>query len=232
MLRKILNNFASRLKGQPYQIDTALNSIDLIGIIFTRFFMIVRGARYKMRLRKSGPLFLGRRSRIVSPRKIEFLGVATLNDNSLIDARVKTMVSIGKNFTLGQNSIIEGFGVITNLGSKLTVGSNVGISANSLISIRGNVEIGNDVIIGPYFSLHPENHIFKCTDLPIRLQGERRKGICIKNNVWIGARVTILDGVTIGAGTIVAAGAVVVKDIPDNCIAAGVPAKVISHRDR
>lgn len=64
------------------------------------------------------------------------------------------------------------------------------------------------------------------------MQGTERKGVIIGNNIWIGAKVTVLDGVKIGSGSVIAAGAVVVKDIPDNCIVAGVPAKVISYRNK
>ena len=65
---------------------------------------------------------------------------------------------------------------------------------------------------------------------PIRLQGVSRQGIHIGPNCWVGAKVTVLDGVTIGEGSVVAAGAVVTKDIPPYSIAAGVPAKVIKRR--
>lgn len=61
----------------------------------------------------------------------------------------------------------------------------------------------------------------------IRLQGELRKGINIGKNCWIGSNVTVLDGVTIGDNCVIAAGAVVNKDIPDNCVAGGIPAKEI-----
>jgi acetyltransferase-like isoleucine patch superfamily enzyme len=67
-------------------------------------------------------------------------------------------------------------------------------------------------------------------DEPIRLQGVTRKGIRIGNNCWIGSKVTILDGVTIGDGCILAAGTVVTKSFPANSIIGGVPAKIIKSR--
>ncbi|WP_225419697.1 acyltransferase [Lapidilactobacillus wuchangensis] len=230
MLRRILDITASKLKGSSYQLDKALSVGDLLKISICRIYMLLRGLRYAFRLKKRGKLFIDSHSKIISPRKLSFNGVATLEKYTLIDARVKKEIAIGKNFTLGRNSVIEGLGVISRLGLGLTIGDNVGVSANSLISIRGKVEIGNDVIIGPYFSLHPENHIFQNIHVATRLQGEERKGIKIGNNVWIGARVTILDGVNIGNNVILAAGAVVNKDVPNNCIAGGVPAHVIKDR--
>lgn len=230
MLRKILNIIVTRLKGYSYELDESLHDGDLMRIIASKFWMLLNGFRYKCLIRGHYLLFLGKKSKIVSSHKVEFHGVTTLEENSVIDARVKTKITFGKNFTLGRGSIIEGFGVIRDLGEGLVVGDNVGISANSLISIRGKIKIGNDVIIGPYFTMHPENHIFKSNVLPIRLQGEKRAGIQIKDNVWIGARVSVLDGVTIGSGAVIAAGAVVTKDVPDNCVVAGVPAVIIKQR--
>lgn len=67
-------------------------------------------------------------------------------------------------------------------------------------------------------------------DIPIRKQGVNRKGIKIGSNCWIGAKVTILDGTIIGNGCIVAAGAVVRGQFPDNCVIGGVPAKILKMR--
>ena len=76
--------------------------------------------------------------------------------------------------------------------------------------------------------------ILQCTGHPLSPKGRRvkmanSKPITIGNDVWIGGNCTILPGVTIGNNVIIAAGAVVTKDIPDNCVAAGVPAKVIKQ---
>ena len=78
--------------------------------------------------------------------------------------------------------------------------------------------------------MHSENHNYSDLELPIRLQGVNHKGIKIGNNVWIGAKSTILDGSVIGNGTVVAAGAVVRGQFPDNVVLAGVPAKIIKYR--
>ena len=91
----------------------------------------------------------------------------------------------------------------------------------------GGLTIGADCIIGQYLSCHPENHHFDNPNELIRLQGVERKGIEIGNNCWIGAKVTILDGVTIGEHCVIAAGAVVSKSVPAYSIVGGVPAKVI-----
>ena len=89
------------------------------------------------------------------------------------------------------------------------------------------MEIGDDTIIGAYFSCHPEGHIFDDPSKPIRLQGLSRKGIKIGKGCWIGAKVTVLDGVEIGENSVIAAGAVVTQSFPKDSIIAGVPAKLI-----
>ena len=131
---------------------------------------------------------------------------------------------------MGRNSIIDCTGVVSELGECLKIGKNVGISPNLVMFVRGKVEIGDDVIIGPNVTIVSENHNHEMNDLPIRLQGVSRKGIKIGNNCWLGANVTVLDGVTIGDTSIIAAGSLVNKDVGSNCIFGGVPAKLIRQR--
>jgi len=116
------------------------------------------------------------------------------------------------------------------MGEGLLIGNNVGIAQNCFIQVRGFVEIGDNVIMGPNVSIFSENHNSDDSDLPINMQGETRKGVKIENGVWIGTRAVILDGVKIGKNSIVAAGSVVTKDVPEFAIVAGVPAKVIKLR--
>lgn len=86
-------------------------------------------------------------------------------------------------------------------------------------------------MVGNYCSFHSENHNIEDTSIPMCLQGVNRKGIKIGNDCWIGAKATILDGVTIGDGCVVAAGALVTKGTyPPNSIIGGVPARVIKKR--
>jgi maltose O-acetyltransferase len=95
-----------------------------------------------------------------------------------------------------------------------------------------DLKVGRDVMMGPYVVIIGDNHRFDNRDIPMRLQGQvTYPPVRIEDDVWIGARVTILPGITIGKGAIIGAGAVVTKDVPPLAISAGNPARVIRFRD-
>lgn len=111
----------------------------------------------------------------------------------------------------------------TDFGKFITVGKNVFVNNACTFMDRGGITLEDDVKIGPRANLITENH-----DLdPAKRRTLISNGILVKRNVWIGAAATILPGVTIGENSVVAAGAVVTKDVPPNTIVAGVPAKAI-----
>ncbi|OZI05723.1 acetyltransferase [Siphonobacter sp. BAB-5385] len=111
----------------------------------------------------------------------------------------------------------------TNFGIHIQLGKNVFINhACSFLDI-GGIIIEDHVQIGPRVNLTSENHPID----PLDRQTLIPSPVVIKRNAWIGAGATILPGVTIGENAIVAAGAVVNRDVPENTIVAGVPAKII-----
>lgn len=114
--------------------------------------------------------------------------------------------------------------------SKLKIGNNVSIWPMTYIECSGGVYIGNDVSIAHSVTIMSEEHLYKAHAVPIKDQGIVYSSVHIEDDVWIGAKAIILSGVTIGRGAIIGAGAVVVRDIPENSIAVGVPAKVIKKR--
>lgn len=91
----------------------------------------------------------------------------------------------------------------------------------------GGVQIGDRVYLSPMVHLYSSNHVFDDPDLPFTAQEITAEGIVIEDDCWIGAMVVILDGVTVGRGSVVAAGAVVTQDVPPHSLVAGVPARVI-----
>ena len=86
-------------------------------------------------------------------------------------------------------------------------------------------------MMGPEVIIYTQNHAKDQMEIPMRLQGYNKiEPVEIGNNVWIGRRAMIMPGVTIGDGVVIAAGAIVTKDVPNNVIVGGVPAKILSER--
>lgn len=115
----------------------------------------------------------------------------------------------------------------TNFGKHIKLGKNVFINHACSFLDLGGISIEDDVLIGPRVNLTTENHPVD----PAKRKFLDLKSILIKRNAWIGAGATILPGVTVGENSIVAAGAVVTKDVPANTIVGGVPAKIIKRLD-
>ncbi|BDA70074.1 hexapaptide repeat-containing transferase [Calothrix sp. PCC 7716] len=107
-----------------------------------------------------------------------------------------------------------------------------GVLLGPYVSIAGlgNIKIGKSCMIAAKSGIYANNHIFSDLTIDIALQGVTRKGIVIEDDCWLGHSVTLLDGVTIGRGSVIGAGSVVTKDIPPYSVAVGVPAKVIRSR--
>lgn len=111
-----------------------------------------------------------------------------------------------------------------------SIGDHSGIGEGS--RLYGEVHIGKYVMMGPHCWIYTQNHEFNSLDIPMALQGPQvAKPVIICDDVWIGGRVTILPGVTVGKGSIIGAGAVVTKDVPPYSIVGGNPAKVIRMRN-
>ena len=115
---------------------------------------------------------------------------------------------------------------------ELSIGDNVSIHPMTYIEAYGGVEIGNNVSIAHGTTIMSVTHDFKDINIPIKEQGITALPIKIEDNVWIGAKATILGGNTIESGVIVGAGAVVTQNIECNKVVAGVPAKIIKDRGK
>jgi acetyltransferase-like isoleucine patch superfamily enzyme len=110
-----------------------------------------------------------------------------------------------------------------NYGKNTKIGKNVFINFDCTFLDLGGITIEDNVLIAPKVSLLSEGHPLSPTDRQTLTAGK----IHIKKNAWIGANAIILQGVTIGENSVVAAGALVSKDVPDNTIVGGIPAKII-----
>ncbi len=132
---------------------------------------------------------------------------------------IKDYVRLGKDVYLG-----------TFPSGSLSIGSNTYIGRYSIILAYDNVQIGKDCLIAPYCHITDTSHNFDDVNQPIRLQQLKAEKVIIEDDVWLGAGVSVLPGVTIGRGSVIGARAVVSKDIPAYSIAVGVPAKVLKKR--
>ncbi len=110
-----------------------------------------------------------------------------------------------------------------NYGKKTTFGRDCFVNFGCTFLALGGITIEDDVFIGPHCVLATEYH----PEEPTTRHSLLTKPIVVKRNAWLGANVTVLAGVTIGENAIVAAGSVVTKDVPDNMVVAGSPARVI-----
>ena len=129
-------------------------------------------------------------------------------------------IIFGKNITICHNSFISPL--------SLSVGDDCWLGVNCFIC--GKVTIGNNVLIGPNVSIPGSSHDIDDLSVPIRLAGATMIGTVIDDDVWIGSNVTILDGVHIHTGAVIAAGSVVTKDVGAYEVVAGVPARFIRSR--
>ena len=130
-------------------------------------------------------------------------------------------------FSLGDYSVIESFACINNAVGDVLIGDHTRIGLHN--TIIGPVEIGSHVNMAQGITVTALNHNFDDTEKRIDEQGVSTNPVTIEDDVWIGANAVILPGVTIGNHCVVAAGAVVTKDVPPHSLVAGVPAKVIKQ---
>jgi len=153
----------------------------------------------------------------------------SLGDKVWIEDYAALSSSTGS-ISLGSHTHILSYAMLLTYGGNISIGENCTVHPYCILYGHGGLTIGNDVRIATHTIIAPANHIYENPYIPICHQGVRKKGIIIKDDVWIGAGTRILDGITIGRGSVVAAGAVVTKNVPDYAIVAGVPARVIKWR--
>ncbi len=147
---------------------------------------------------------IGKRSKVTRGSRISFKGMASFGANSFITAR-GGQVFFGANFFGNQDVIYN-------------------------CDIGGVLTFGDNCLVGPRCIFRTANHNFSSNEIPIRHQGHTTQNIQIGNDVWLGANVIVLPGVTIGNHVVIGAGSVVTKDLPDFSVAVGNPARVIKKR--
>jgi acetyltransferase-like isoleucine patch superfamily enzyme len=150
-----------------------------------------------------------------------------IDDNVIIYRYQDTgSVKIGDCVSIHRDCIIQ-----TGQGGSLFIGSNTHIQPRCIFSaFMSPISIGSGVQIAPNCAFYPYDHHFAPGELIMEQPLQTKGGINIGDDVWLGVGVIVLDGVRIGKGAVIGAGSVVTRDIPDEAIAVGNPARVIKMR--
>jgi acetyltransferase-like isoleucine patch superfamily enzyme len=226
---RLVNKILQAIKGESYTLDTRIPGFYLLDLILGRGMMLVRG--YFTFCSNKGFFFRDKHTVIKAKKLIKLGKGVSIGRNCYIDALSVNGINVGNNVSIGKNTTIECSGTIQNIGAGLKIGSGVGLGTHGFFGCAGGVEIGDNTIFGNFVSVHSENHNYSDLKIPIKLQGVNRLGIKIGENCWIGAKVTILDGVIIESGCIIAAGSVLARGVYKcNGIYGGIPAKLLKSR--
>jgi acetyltransferase-like isoleucine patch superfamily enzyme len=196
------------------------------------FFFFIRGLWMRLRIKSAkGLLLVGKNVRIFYPKNLQVGYNTIIEDGAEINCLSQQGIKLGNRVTIGKYAIIRPSNIYGGpIGEGLTMGDNSNIGPYNYIGCSGKITIGNNVMLAPRVSIYAENHVFDHPELLIRDQGVEKKEVIIEDDCWIAANSIILAGVTIGQGSVVAAGSVVTENVPAYSVVAGVPAKFIKSR--
>lgn len=221
ILEKIL-----RALGKTYSPDKDIPLGLILGVVWKRLFWLLLGGIFFRKI-----VFVSPSANFVGRRRLKIGSFTTFEKGCRVDGYSARVSVIGDRTKIGAYSIVSSTSHFSKMGVGFRIGSDCGISEYCYFGAAGGIEIGNDVIVGQYVSMHSQNHVFDDVNVKIRDQGVVSEGIVIGNNVWIGAKVTVLDGAVVGDNSVIAAGAVVSGSFPPGVVIGGVPARVIKYID-
>lgn len=208
--------------GKTYTVDPKIPNRLFYNMLINRGVMLIRGF-----IKTRQKVFIGSNTKILNNSNIRFGKSVTIGSHCEIDGYASEKIILGDCVKIGSYSKLLSTSHFSKYGKGLVMGSNSAIGDFTHFGAAGKIEIGNDVIMGSYISFHSENHNFSDSSKLIREQGVTSKGIKLGNNIWVGAKVTFLDGCVVGNNCVVAAGAVVNGIFPDNVVIGGIPAKIL-----
>jgi acetyltransferase-like isoleucine patch superfamily enzyme len=164
--------------------------------------------------------------------RLRFAGNVRLGNGSYLDESVYIHacpggVTIGANTLVMHGAVLHVYNFRHLPHAGIWIGSDSLVGEYTVIRGQGGVKIGNRVYTSPMTQLIAVNHVFDDPTKPFIEQGITAQGIIVEDDVWLGSAAVITDGVRVGRGSVVAAGAVVTHDIPPYSVAGGVPARVI-----
>ena len=160
------------------------------------------------------------------PHKIRIGDNVVIDDNCLLDAKGESNhgITIGNGVFIGRNSILS----CKNGDIELADGANIGFNCELFSASR--VSVGRDTLLAAYCYLIGGDHDFSDVSRPVIEQGRKSDGVTVGAGAWLGAGAKVLDGVRLGDGAVIGAGAVIRSDVPAGAIAVGMPAKVVGQR--
>lgn len=223
MMKKLFQKLLNK-SGKNYEIDSRIPNLLIFYTLSNRLFMLIRGF-----LKTGRKVYVGSCTTIYNSRNITFGHSVTIGKLCQIDGFSSEKIVLGDCVKIGCFSTLTSTSHFSKYGKGLRMGNNSAIGDYTHFGAAGGIVIGNDVIMGAYISFHSENHNYDDSTKLIRKQGVTSKGIILGNNIWVGAKVTFLDGCVIGDNTVVAAGAVVNGVFPANVVIGGVPAKILKN---
>lgn len=229
MFKKVIIQLI-RKRNPQFDLDPVVNGYLLQAFVRYHFWCLFRGLRILLWFRRPKGLMLGEGVRFFNFPRIHFGKFLRLGSYVYVSGQGREGVVFGNNVSIGAFSRIVVSTSLHHLGVGIRIGNHVGIGEYAYLGGGGGLHIGDECIIGQYFSCHPENHLFGDLDTAIRFQGVTRNGIKVGSNCWIGSKVTLLDGVALGEGCVVAAGSVVTQSFPPFSVIGGVPAKLLKMR--
>lgn len=192
----------------------------------------LRGIKCRIFLKEvHGMLLVGKDVQISYGKHIRCGKNVKFEDYSEIHGLCSEGLNFGDYVTIGRGVMIRPSSYYGgDYGIGLTMGEHSSIGPYGYVGCSGRITIGKNVMLGPKCSLFAENHVFSDTESTIKSQGVQQKGIIIEDDCWIGSNVTILDGVTIGRGSVIGAETLVTKDIPVGSIIVDKRNKCIKER--
>ncbi len=192
----------------------------------------LRGMWKRLFIKQASGLFLvGKRVRITHGSHIRCGKNVKFEDYAEIHGLCCEGLVFGDNVTISRGVMIRPSSYYGgDLGVGLTMGEHSSIGPHGYVGCSGRITIGKNVMLGPKCSLFAENHVFSDRDATIKSQGVARKGITIEDDCWIGSNCIILDGVTIGKGSVIGAGTLVTKDVPPHSVVLDKRTRTVKER--
>ncbi|MBC6994146.1 acyltransferase [Neolewinella lacunae] len=217
-MRKFRNILRQRGLRFVLRLATA-RVLTLFHTLVLRFFYPVRGQGYRVQ----GPIRM-RKDR----HSLIHLQGCTLERKARLEAQTWTPQDAPGTIDIGPASVVKTEALVSAINARCRIGARCAVGSRSeLRAIGADIDIGDDVRIAAEVVIMTRDHAFGDPDLPLLDQGFVHRPISIGKLCWIGRRAILLPGVTLGRNVIVAAGAVVTKDVADYAIVGGIPARVI-----